>query len=83
MNTPQINNGGPVYPCKKQIRSNGEIIATHKYSGMSLRDLFAAQALMGIINHPAMHPDDASKLGCALLAYEYADAMVQAREVKP
>jgi hypothetical protein len=44
--------------------------------GMTLRDYFAGQALMGLVNQ--YHPDGAAKL-----AYEYADAMLAAREVKP
>ena len=44
-----------------------------------MRDWFAGQALNGIIAHPGMEPDDASKKGCAMLAYEYADAMIAER----
>jgi hypothetical protein len=47
---------------------------------MSLRDYFAAAALQGIIAYPGMEPDDASKEGCAQLAYQFADAMLQTRK---
>jgi hypothetical protein len=46
--------------------------------GMNLRDWFAGQALMGLVNQ--YHPDKDAK---SELAYEYADAMLAAREVKP
>ena len=48
--------------------------------GMSLRDYFAAKALQAIIAHPGREPDDCHKPGCSELAYEFADAMLKARE---
>ena len=45
-------------------------------STMSLRDYFAGQVLPSTAED--YHPDAAAKL-----AYEYADAMLAAREVKP
>jgi hypothetical protein len=48
------------------------------YHGMTLRDYFAAQALTGIIvAHPA-----APEWKQVQLAYDTADAMLKAREVK-
>ena len=49
---------------------------THIHYGMSLRDWFAGQALAGFaVGHlPEL---------CASLAYQYADAMLAARKVKP
>ena len=61
--------------------------------GMSLRDYFAAKALQGFISAKAWHPDftyptdfnfDAGKRAAdavAVAAYQYADAMMKAREV--
>ena len=48
-------------------------------STMSLRDYFAGQALAGIVARGAWDP----RSDAAESAYEYADAMLKAREVKP
>ncbi len=48
------------------------------FSGMSLRDYFAAAALTGICSSGAL----ASDAKASQLAYEYADAMLAARERK-
>ena len=69
------NNGGPAFPYRDEDGEGG----FDQYSGISMRDWFAGQALNGIIAHPGMEPDDASKKGCAMLAYEYADAMIAER----
>ena len=44
------------------------------HTGMTLRDYFAAQALQGIVNQ-----SDIFWAGAAQLAYQYADAMMEAR----
>ena len=43
-------------------------------SEMTLRDYFAAKAMQGIVNN-----SDAFWAGAAPLAYQYADAMLEAR----
>ena len=43
--------------------------------GMTLRDYFAAKAMLGVI----MHPQPASPKDIAATAYEIADAMLRAR----
>lgn len=50
------------------------------YSGMSLRDFFAAYALTGILaSHPAIYAaDNASSI--AKTALKFADAMLKARK---
>jgi len=47
--------------------------------GMSLRDYFAAQALIGLLAN-AHHFSPVNPTGYANLTYEFADAMVAARE---
>jgi len=64
---------------------------TH-HDGMTLRDYFAAKALQGYISARGWHPDftypadfnfDAGKRAAdavAVASYQYADAMLKARE---
>ena len=75
----QINDGGPAFPHKRQIRCNGEVIDSEMEPGMTLRDYFAAAALQGLLadGGGASWNDDAKS------AYLAADAMLKAREVKP
>lgn len=60
-------------------QDGGPAFASSDQYGMSLRDWFAGQALAGIIACPGAEPDDASRDGCASLAYEFADAMIAER----
>lgn len=68
--------GGPAFPAEIEQATRGNI----KVSGMSLRDYFAGQALMGICAHEdtggvhGMVYQDASKY-----AYGIADAMIKGR----
>jgi hypothetical protein len=75
-----INDGGPAFPCEEQIRCNGEVCDIRKFTGMTLRDYFAAAALQGNIAHPEVtgNRDDIARD-----AYKYADAMLKAKEAKP
>lgn len=57
--------GGPAFPAP--------IIGVDDHEGMTLRDYFAAKALSALIH--SRNPEDA-----AAEAYEYADAMLKARE---
>lgn len=78
MNTPQTNDSGPAFPCEEQIRCNGEVVDTRKFTGMTLRDWFAGMALQGNatrLNRPH-HYRDVLASDC----YEIADAMIAARE---
>lgn len=57
------------------IRPDGGV---EVWYGLSLRDYFAGQALIGLIQNPA------SSLGDdAIAAFQAADAMLKAREVSP
>jgi hypothetical protein len=66
-----INDGGPAFPFQDGYG---------RVSGMTLRDWFASQALVGLIADPSR---DGSTDDRARYAYAYADAMLRAREVKP
>ena len=68
------NTGGPAFPTEHTDTSG-------LYDGMTLRDYFAAKAMLGILNDPHReinHPYDA----VASYAYSLADAMLAAREQK-
>jgi hypothetical protein len=87
--------GGSAFPQIESERENGTLVKSevdiaHVYSfgGMSLRDYFAAKALPMVIakyeHLTAVDPDPVPAIpqAAADLAYEYADAMLRAREAK-
>ena len=88
MSTPhKTNDGGPAFPhegfkADYEI-GKGPVQIPHIFSGMSLRDWFAGQALAGLVFHNdfGMRSDEDIAAG----AYSYADAMLAARnkEVAP
>ena len=73
--TDSIKNGGPAFPI--------ETTATPWAEGMTLRDWFAGQALVGIINACAMDTRERGETTenmFARKAYSIADAMLEARK---
>ena len=67
------NTGGPAFPI---------VVGDQMTQGMTLRDYFAAKAMEAIVNRDGddtAYGNDMVK-GRAILAYEYADAMLKARE---
>lgn len=74
----KINDGGPAYPLHPGVLPDwqGQV-------GMSLRDYFAGQALIGILAggfaDTVPHDDVNGGLDAAFFAYQYADAMIAAR----
>ncbi len=62
------SNGGQAFPFGTE------------FSGMTLRDYFAAKAMQGIISNPDDDWGDVKEV-CEL-AYGYADAMLKARKQK-
>jgi hypothetical protein len=81
MNKETINDGGPAFPHKRQIRCNGEVIDSEMESGISMRDYFAAAALQGLL--ASIQPNQLwSGDDVAVTCYRTADAMLKAREVK-
>ena len=71
------DNGGPAFP-NYGVWSNG-CWEPMPQEGMSLRDYFAGQAMIGLITK--LPPDDMVefKQQVAESAYRYADAMLKAR----
>lgn len=68
-----INNGGPAFPVSPN-KSDPEWAAARD-GGMTMRDYFAAKTLQGIVSRG---PADSEVV--ARLSYNYADAMLRARE---
>lgn len=75
------NDGGTAFPSHVTTNSKGvDVVAWKK--GMTLRDYFAGQALVGQLAGRA--PNVAVDAGvAATCAYIFADAMLAAREAKP
>lgn len=67
------NDGGPAFPLQHGMATKG----------MSLRDWFAGQALAGMLASVGAHEDSGavwrSNSMAAAWAYDYADAMIAAR----
>lgn len=71
--------GGPAFPCE---------VAETQYKGMSLRDYFAAKAMLGMMSGQVRWADMGvePRNGCSVMensawvAYAMADAMLKARE---
>ena len=74
-----INDGGPAFPCESYGHRNGKE-TTVPAQGMTLRDYFAGQVLVGALADPTCQP---SPIELAKMAYRGADAMLAAREAKP
>jgi hypothetical protein len=75
--------GGPAFPAKRiagRQPMGGDVVEHHP--GMDLRDWFASQALQGIIACVRDHTGATDVKARCAKAFEYADAMMAAREVK-
>jgi hypothetical protein len=68
--------GGPAFPHDKYMK-HGDQWGTYAHGGMTLRDYFAGQALVGMMQ--AMRPYTRDAAQCAADAYRQADAMIAAR----
>lgn len=69
------DNSGPAFPTDSEHQSGP---STYRYSGMTLRDYFAAMAMQAVATNPtgaeSFTFDDRAKW-----AYQQADAMLKAR----
>lgn len=82
------NDGGPAFPRELpnvEVPLDEVIDLIRRYEGMSLRDYFAGQALVGCFNfwvqvNARTTIGDPNRDAITKLAYEYADAMIKARE---
>lgn len=72
------DDGGPVFPVKRDIYDKGsEVTYSVQFTGMSLRDWFAGQALVSVADRQL------PPASIAIRAYEIADAMLLYREPAP
>lgn len=77
------NNGGPAYPYVIVTKSDGTTGAPiqHEVSvGMTLRDYFAGQALVGVVSNPRDYSEVKDAISAASFSYEVSDAMLEARK---
>lgn len=78
-----IDTSGPAFP----VAPDTEAGHAAAFKGMSLRDYFAAQALAGIIAHRstwvAMAKKGWDEKVVAKITYDFADAMLEARQETP
>lgn len=76
----EINDGGPAFPVKA---------VPENYFGMTLRDYFAAKAMQGMLADPLTREScpegkqDKWIRSFANACYNFADAMLEARERQP
>lgn len=73
-----IETGGPAFPCHSEIIPRKD----KDFAGMTLRDYFAAKAMQGMAGSHAYCERGLDQADLAGQAYEIADAMLKAREVK-
>ena len=69
----KIDDGGPAYP-------HGYSAQANSMPGMSLRDHFAGQAMMGWVASYGPEDGRPNPESCAEIAYAVADAMIAARK---
>ena len=76
----KIETGGPAFPVQYSNEADGPTVMPHV--GMTLRDYFAAKAMQGMAGSHAYCERGWDQADLAGQAYEIADAMLKAREVK-
>lgn len=72
----EINTGGPAFPTNR-INMHGEVVPDEE--GMTLRDYFAAKALMGFCTTIGQVTGEPFWGAIATDAYKMADAMLKER----
>ena len=76
----KINSGGPAFPVQYSNEADGPTVMPSE--GITLRDYFAAKAMQGMAGSHAYCERGWDQADLAGQAYEIADAMLKAREVK-
>lgn len=78
MENNKIDDGGPAFPCPEASLAHFNNLTA--YMGLTMRDVFAAAALQGLIFHNSF--GEVSDENIAKGSYQYADAMIEARKGK-
>lgn len=76
------DDGGPAFPLMdvSQNTATGETVShQYCYTGMALRDFFAAKAMQALVSQPFDHLTDRELAQIPYTSYEMADAMLKAR----
>lgn len=76
----KIDDGGPAAPCSNEQFTHGNPSVGDAWSGMSLRDWFAGQALAGFCANSSKEFENLDSDNLALFAWDQADAMIAARK---
>lgn len=83
----EINDNPPAFSMTEEHFTYGQKNAVFKYPGMQLRDYFAGQALIKLIEdasnakHASGTPEPKTNYnGISKMAYKFADAMLKARK---
>ena len=86
----KINDGGPAYPLFAQIRDeNGDLVKSENYFGMTVRQVYAVEAMKALIESVVENPEVMRTLQehaerysifaqdeIAIYAFAQADAMI-------
>ena len=76
-----MNDGGPAFPAQMKSNSEDGKLVCDCYCGMSLRDWFAGQAMVGLMSDPGLRPSNLDEFEhMATRPYQVADAMLKERE---
>ena len=82
-----LDGTSPAFPCDWICAdSMGQQVVREQYSGITIRDYFAAKALQGLLACQSLgylYTGKDAELKAASEAYRYANAMIAAREEKP
>lgn len=79
----EINDGGPAFPTENERQTGAN---SYHFSGMTLRDYFAAQAIQAVASENMLSDADTPMMcdlfirNAASLSYRIADAMIAHRE---
>lgn len=73
------NDGGPAFPTPGSDLADVSAREGNGYGGMTLRDYFAGQVLTTLMTNSAI---DGTNEDYAQIAYQVADAMIEARNRK-